>query len=80
MIIVEANGGLVFLFTITFYKYSDFIAISIDWDIENIAIFMKECGDTMCCEVLGNKAINGRVPELSYILYYLWQVGDFTFI
>ena len=50
------------------------LAVSLDWDVENIAIFMKECGDTMCCEVLGNKAINGRVSELSYILYYLWQV------
>lgn len=53
--------------------FDEITTISMDWDIENIAVFMKECGDTMCCEVLGNKAINGRVSELSYILYYLWQ-------
>lgn len=55
------------------------IGLPSDWDMENIASFLKVCGDSLCREVLGNKAINGRVPELACILYYLWQVGGYTY-
>ncbi|XP_012559645.1 F-box only protein 47 isoform X1 [Hydra vulgaris] len=53
--------------------FDEITVISTEWDIENVAIFLKLCGDSMCCEVLGNKAINGRLSELSYIMYYMWQ-------
>ena len=47
-----------------------------DWCMENVAKLLKLCGETVCLEVLGNKAINGRVHELSYLGYYLGQVTD----
>ena len=45
-----------------------------DWCMENVAKLLKLCGETVCFEVLGNKAINGRIHELSYLGYYLGQV------
>ncbi|KAJ7390996.1 F-box only protein 47 [Desmophyllum pertusum] len=35
---------------------------------------LKLCGESVCFDVLGNKAMNGRVHELSYLGYYLGQV------
>jgi len=53
--------------------FHEITTISTEWDTENVASFLKFCGDSLCCEVLGYKAVNGRITDLSYILYYLWQ-------
>ncbi|XP_057290171.1 F-box only protein 47-like [Hydractinia symbiolongicarpus] len=53
--------------------FEEMTTIAREWDIENVAILLKFCGDSMCCEVLGNKAVNGRMTELAYLLYYTWQ-------
>jgi hypothetical protein len=44
------------------------------WCLENIAKLLKLCGDAICCEFLGSKAINGRTQELAFIAYYIFQV------
>lgn len=43
------------------------------WCLENIAKLLKLCGDAICCEFLGSKAINGRTQELAFIAYYIVQ-------
>lgn len=48
--------------------------IPTDWCMENVAKLLKLCGESVCYEVLGNKAINGRIHEISYLGYYLGQV------
>lgn len=50
------------------------LGIPTDWCLENVAKLLKLCGESVCFEVLGNKAVNGRVHELSYLGYYLGQV------
>lgn len=45
------------------------------WCLENIAKLLKLCGDAICWEFLGSKAINGRTQELAFIAYYIVQVG-----
>lgn len=42
--------------------------------MENVAKLLKLCGESVSFEVLGNKAMNGRVHEISYLGYYLGQV------
>ena len=42
--------------------------------MENVAKLLKLCGESVCYEVLGNKAMNGRIHEISYLGYYLGQV------
>ena len=59
-------GGLLLIFL--------FLALTSDWETGNIASFLKFCGDSLCCEVLGYKTANGRISEISYILFALWQV------
>lgn len=44
------------------------------WCLENIAKLLKLCGDAVCCEFLGSKAINGRTQELAFLIYYTLQV------
>lgn len=50
------------------------LGIPTDWCLENVAKLLKLCGESVCFDVLGNKAMNGRVHELSYLGYYLGQV------
>ena len=45
-----------------------------EWCMENVAKLLKLCGESVSFEVLGNKAMNGRVHEISYLSYYLGQV------
>ena len=58
------------------YNYNDCspTAVPSEWDIECISSLLSHCGEKFCCEVLGNKAINGRTRELSYLLFHIWQV------
>eukprot|EP00794_Sanderia_malayensis_P018120 gene18120-19930_t len=53
--------------------FEELTAVPTDWEIENVASLLSQSGERFCCEVLGNKAINGRIRELSYLLYHLWQ-------
>jgi len=57
-----------------FLLLSFLLGIPTDWCLENVAKLLKLCGESVCFEVLGNKAVNGRVHELSYLGYYLGQV------
>ncbi|XP_001627407.2 F-box only protein 47 [Nematostella vectensis] len=50
-------------------------AIPSDWCLENIAKMLKLCGDSISFAVLGSKAVNGRVHELSYLGYYTAQAA-----
>ncbi|XP_078349063.1 F-box only protein 47-like [Oculina patagonica] len=54
--------------------FEELTSIPTDWCLENVAKLLKLCGESVCFEVLGNKAMNGRVHELSYLGYYLGQV------
>lgn len=65
---------IIYLQTIRFPLTSFNIGIPTDWCLENVAKLLKLCGESVCFEVLGNKAMNGRVHELSYLGYYLGQV------
>ena len=58
----------------SFLLLSFHLGIPTDWCLENVAKLLKLCGESVCFEVLGNKAVNGRVHELSYLGYYLGQV------
>lgn len=58
----------------SFLLLSIHLGIPTDWCLENVAKLLKLCGESVCFEVLGNKAVNGRVHELSYLVYYLGQV------
>ena len=51
-----------------------YLATPTDWCMENVAKLLKMCGESVGFEVLGNKAMNGRVHEISYLGYYLGQV------
>ncbi|XP_074637810.1 F-box only protein 47-like [Acropora palmata] len=54
--------------------FEELTGIPTDWCMENVAKLLKLCGESVCHEVLGNKAINGRIHEISYLGYYLGQV------
>ena len=56
------------------------IAVPSEWNIECISSLLSQCGEKFCCEVLGNKAINGRTRELSYLLFHIWQVRVLLFL
>ena len=58
----------------SFLLLSIHLGIPTDWCLENVAKLLKLCGESVCFEVIGNKAVNGRVHELSYLVYYLGQV------
>ena len=64
----------------SFLLLSFHLGIPTDWCLENVAKLLKLCGESVCFEVLGNKAVNGRVHELSYLGYYLGQVWSLVLI
>ena len=64
-----------YCFTVRNNFYDSCVAVPAEWDIECIASLLAQCGEKFCCEVLGNKAINGRTRELAYLLYHIWQVS-----
>ncbi|XP_068674626.1 F-box only protein 47-like [Montipora foliosa] len=54
--------------------FEELTGIPTDWCMENVAKLLKLCGESVCYDVLGNKAMNGRIHEISYLGYYLGQV------
>ena len=63
-----------FVNLVKFTVFFSCAGIPTDWCMENVAKLLKLCGESVCHEVLGNKAINGRIHEISYLGYYLGQV------
>lgn len=55
-----------------------FSAFPNDWCLENVAKLLKLSGHSIAVEILGSKAVNGRIHELAYIGYYLVQVSAMT--
>eukprot|EP00795_Rhopilema_esculentum_P011340 gene11340-21531_t len=55
------------------WNADDTVTVPSEWNIECISSLLAQCGEKFCCEVLGNKAMNGRTRELAYLLYHIWQ-------
>ena len=48
-----------------------FIATPCGWCLGQVAFLLMHSGTEVCQAILGNRAINGRIEELSIMAYYL---------
>ncbi|KAM4609414.1 F-box only protein 47-like [Polymixia lowei] len=46
------------------------------WHVENLARLLVLCGNSLCYTVLANKAVNGRLLEISRLIVYLILVCE----
>ncbi|KAI8512986.1 F-box only protein 47 [Branchiostoma belcheri] len=51
-------------------------AIPESWTGENLARLLTLCGESVCVQLLGSKAINGRLDELAEIIVHLAKVHN----
>ncbi|KAG7502009.1 hypothetical protein JOB18_011838 [Solea senegalensis] len=46
------------------------------WHVENVARLLVLCGNTLCYAVLANKALNGRLAEISRLIVFIILVSE----
>ncbi|XP_070832661.1 F-box only protein 47-like [Chaetodon trifascialis] len=54
----------------------ELIVIPRPWYVENVARLLVLCGSSLCYAILANKAINGRLTEMSRLIVYIILVCE----
>nr|XP_043875069.1 F-box only protein 47-like [Solea senegalensis]XP_043890090.1 F-box only protein 47-like [Solea senegalensis] len=54
----------------------ELIVIPQPWHVENVARLLVLCGNTLCYAVLANKALNGRLAEISRLIVFIILVSE----
>ncbi|XP_017279333.1 F-box only protein 47 [Kryptolebias marmoratus] len=54
----------------------ELIVIPQPWHVENVARLLVLCGSSLCYTILANKAVNGRLTEVSRLIIYIILVCE----